>query len=102
MDWLGTGRRVPEMETNLVDEYPSHVAFSSFQGAERTPEVELDVILFALHAHPNQNAPLRIQVEPQVVRKIVTEAIRVQTKIGSPNSIVLADECPIADAGHQP
>src|ERR1700733_9521265 len=86
MDLLGISRRVPKMETNLVDEYPCHVAFSSFQGTECTPEVELNVILFALHADPNQNAPLRIQVEPQVVRKIVAEAIRVQTKIGSPNS----------------
>ena len=89
-------------ETHLVDEDADHVGLCTLERPERAPEVELQVVLLALHADAQQDPPLAVQVHPLVVREEVPVAPRVQADVRPPYRVVLAHQGTVAHAHHQP
>ena len=62
-------------------------------------KVELNVIALALHADPDQQSALRIQVEPELPRQIVAEVYRIQLKGCPSNEIMVPHPIPVTDRG---
>ena len=88
--------------SHLVNEYPDHVSLTTLQRPESTTKVELNVVLLPFHTHSQEDAPICIEIKPQVMYKEVPEPLRIKTDIFSPDGVVLTHQCTIANADHQP
>lgn len=88
--------------THLINKYPNHIALRALQRAERPTEMELNIVLLALHADPHQDPSLGVELEPFIVREEIPESARIQAEVATTEDVVLPDERAIAHARHHP
>jgi hypothetical protein len=50
------------MAVYSIDDFSRHIALRALQCSESATKVELNIILFSLHAHSQQQLALRIQI----------------------------------------
>lgn len=83
--------------TYLACDLAHHIPLRPLKVPEGLANVELDVVALALHADPDQDPALRIQIQPKLSRQVIAEMHRIQLQRRAPDKVMITNHVVVPD-----